>query len=136
MLPNASEVVLRVRFGELATPVPLRPTVVVLPLVELLEIVTAPVKEFAEVGVKDTCSVSDCPGESVAGNEPAIRLKPVPEIEAELTVTGAVPEEVSASYSTDEVFTETLPKLMELVPTKSCGVPVEPVVVWKTGSTQ
>jgi hypothetical protein len=93
---------------------------------ELLAIVTAPEEDVAEVGLKDTCRVSDCPCERVTGNVPATRLKPVPEIEAELTVTGAVPEEVSDNDSVDEVFTDTLPKLMEPVLAESCGVPVEP----------
>ena len=38
-------------------------------------------------------------------------LKAAPEIEAEFTVTGDVPEEVRANDCVDEEFTVTLPKL-------------------------
>ena len=37
-------------------------------------------------------------------------VKAAPEMEAEFTVTGDVPEEVRASDSVDEEFTVTLPK--------------------------
>jgi hypothetical protein len=48
--------------------------------------------------------------------------KPVPATEAELTVTGAVPEEESVIACVDEEFTATLPKFKELALRLNCGV--------------
>lgn len=42
-------------------------------------------------------------------------LKAAPDMEAELTVTGDVPEEVRANDCVDEEFTVTLPKLTDEV---------------------
>ena len=55
-LPKARELVLTVNCDD--TPVPLRLTVLVLPLVELLEIVIVPLAAPAAVGSKLTCSVA------------------------------------------------------------------------------
>ena len=55
-LPKAREPALTVSCG--AIPVPLRLTVLVLPLVELLEIVIVPLAAPAAVGSKLTCSVA------------------------------------------------------------------------------
>jgi hypothetical protein len=59
---------------------------------------------------------------SVAGNEPPARVKPAPTIAAELTVTGAVPVELSVSVCVVSVFTVTPPKLRLPALTVSCGL--------------
>jgi hypothetical protein len=58
-----------------------------------------------------TCSVIDCVGFSVTGKLPPTIVKPEPVIAAELTVTGAVPVDVSVNVCAVAVFTVTLPKL-------------------------
>jgi hypothetical protein len=64
-----------------------------------------------DVGRNCTCNVIDCVGFSVTGKLPATMVKPVPVMVAELTVTGAVPVEVSVNDWVVAVFTVTLPKL-------------------------
>ena len=64
-----------------------------------------------DVGRNCTCSVIDCVGFRVTGKLPPTIAKPVPIIAAELTVTGAVPVEVSVNDCVVAVFTVTLPKL-------------------------
>jgi hypothetical protein len=54
-------------------------------------------------------------------------LKPVPEIEAELTVTAVVPDEVSVTEPVLAEFTATLPKLRVVALTFSCGFAAAPV---------
>jgi hypothetical protein len=49
-------------------------------------------------------------------------LKAAPEMEAEFTVTGEVPEEVRANDCVDEEFTVTLPKLRVEVLNVNCGL--------------
>jgi hypothetical protein len=53
---------------------------------------------------------------------PLTIVKPVPVIAAELTVTGAVPVDVSVNDCVDAVFTVTLPKLNVPVLTVNCGL--------------
>jgi hypothetical protein len=50
------------------------------------------------------------------------REKPVPETDAELTVTAAVPDDVSVNGRVAEEFTVTLPKLNVLALNDNCGV--------------
>ena len=76
-----------------AVPVPLRATVAVLPVVELLVMLTWPVSDPVAVGLNCTCKVIVWLGFRVTGTVPAM-VKPVPVMEAELTVTGEVPVEV------------------------------------------
>jgi hypothetical protein len=57
-LPKLSEVALNDNCGVAAAPVPLRDTVVVLPLAELLLIVRLPAADPVVVGANFTCSVS------------------------------------------------------------------------------
>jgi len=90
--------------------VPLRLTVDVPPVEELLEKVMLPIAEPATVGEKLTCKVATCPGLRVRGNVAPDILKPAPVIVAELTVTAAVPEEVSVSVLVEVDFRFTLPK--------------------------
>jgi hypothetical protein len=53
---------------------------------------------------------------------PPTIVKPAPVIVAELTVTGAVPVDVSVRDCVVEVFTVTLPKLKLAELTVSCGL--------------
>lgn len=110
-LPKLRLVVLTVNCGFAATPVPLKATVAVLPVVELLLIVRCPVAAPATVGRNCSCKVSDWLGLSVTGKPPAMMVKPAPAIEAEFTVTGEVPDDVRVTEAVVEEFTDTLPKV-------------------------
>ena len=66
-LPKPRLVALTVNWGFAAVPVPLRATTTVLPVVELLLIVSCPVKAPAVVGLNCTCNVNDCVGFKVTG---------------------------------------------------------------------
>jgi len=76
----------------------------------------------ADVGRNCTCSVIDCVGFSVTGTLPPTIVKPAPVMAAELTVTGAVPVEVSVNDCVVAVFTVTLPKLKVPALTVNCGL--------------
>jgi hypothetical protein len=65
--------------------------------------------------------VTDSFGFNVAGKLPPTRVKPVPAIVAELTVTGEVPVDVSVSDCVVAVFIAVLPKLRLEALTESCG---------------
>ena len=91
--------------------VPFRATTVVLPVDELLLIVICPFADPAVVGRNCTCNVIDCVGLNVVGRLPPTIVKPAPVIEAEFTVTGDVPVDVSVSDCVVAVLTVTLPKL-------------------------
>jgi hypothetical protein len=91
--------------------VPLKPTIAVLPVDELLLIESCPVAAPVAAGPNCTCSVIDCVGFRVTGKLPPTMVKPAPEIAAEFTVTGDVPVDVNVSDCVVEVFTVTLPKL-------------------------
>jgi hypothetical protein len=101
----------RLTWCETAAPVPLKDTVAVLPLVELLLIVRVPVSDPLVVGANCTVSVSVWFGFSVAGKLPPTRAKPVPKTDAEFTVTAVVPDDVSVNDCVAEELTLTLPKL-------------------------
>jgi len=122
MLPKLRLVVLTVNCGFAATPVPLKATAAVLPLVELLLIVSCPVAVPAAVGRNCSCKVIDWLGLSVTGKLPATRVKPVPATEAEFTVTAEVPDDVSVSDRVVEEFKFTLPKLRLGALTVNCGL--------------
>ena len=91
--------------------VPLSATIAVLPLDELLLIIICPLAASVAVGLNCICSVSDWFGFNVAGKLPPASENPEPLIAAALTVTGAVPVDVSVSVCVVDVFTVTLPKL-------------------------
>ncbi len=111
-LPKLRVEVLNVNCGlAAAVPVPLRATVAVLPVVELLLIVSVPVAAPAAAGWNCSCRVTDWLGFSVTGRVPATMVKPAPVIEAEFTVTAEVPDDVSVSEPVAAEFTVTLPKL-------------------------
>ena len=73
-------------------------------------IVICPVAAATVVGLNCTCNVTDCAGFNVTGRFPPTIVKPAPVIEAEFTVTGVVPVEVSVNGYVVAVFTVTLPK--------------------------
>jgi hypothetical protein len=108
-------------------PVPVRETVAVLPLVELLLIVSCPVRAPAVVGSNCSFSVRVWLGFSVAGKLPPMMVKPAPVIVAEFTVTGVVPVEVSVIDCVVAVLTATLPKLRLPALTVNCGFAAVPV---------
>jgi hypothetical protein len=109
-LPKLRLVVLNVNCELAVTPVPLKATAAVLPLVELLLIVSCPVAVPAAVGRNCSCRVTDWLGLSVIGKLPATMVKPAPVTEAEFTVTAELPDDVSVTEAVAEEFTVTLPK--------------------------
>ena len=120
-LPKFRLAALTVNCGFAATAVPFKTTVAILPLVELLLIVSCPVTAPAEVGKNCTCSVTDWLGFSVTGKLPATIAKPAPVIDVEFTVTGEVPVDVSVNTCVVAEFTATLPKLRFDELTVNCG---------------
>jgi hypothetical protein len=111
MLPKLRLVALTVNCGFAATPVPLNATAAVLPLVELLLIVSCPVAVPAAVGRNCSCKVIDWFGLNVTGKFPDTRVKPAPATEAEFTVTVELPDDTSVTEPVAEEFIVTLPKL-------------------------
>jgi hypothetical protein len=111
-LPKLKLAALTVNWGlGTAAPVPLSTTVAVLPLDELLLIVSCPFAAPVTVGRNFTCKVIDCVGLNVTGRLPPTRVNPAPVIVAEFTVTDAVPVDVKVTDCVADVFTVTLPKL-------------------------
>jgi hypothetical protein len=110
-----------------AVPVPVRETVVVLPVMELLLIVSCPVRVPDEVGSNCSWSVKVWLGFSVAGKLTPMMVKPAPVIVAEFTVTGVVPVEVRVKDCVVALFTVTLPKLRLPTLTVNCGFVAVPV---------
>jgi hypothetical protein len=94
-----------------AVPVPLKITVALLPLLELLLIVSLPLAAPVAVGRNFTCKVTDLFGSSVTGTLPPTMVKAAPVIDAEFTVTAEVPEDVSVTEAVAAEFTGTLPNL-------------------------
>jgi hypothetical protein len=128
-LPKLKVAALTVNCGlGTAALVPLRVTTAVEPVDESLLIVICPLAVPVEVGRNCTCSVIDCVGFSVTGRLPPIIAKPVPIIAAELTVTDAVPVEVSVNDWVVAVFTVTFPKLRLAALTVNCGLAAAVVV--------
>jgi hypothetical protein len=101
--------------------VPLSATTAELPAVELLLIVICPLAAPVAVGSNCTVNVTACAGFSVAGRLPPTMENPAPEIVAELTVTGELPDELKVTASVVGVFTVTLPKFRLAALNVSCG---------------
>ena len=93
------------------SPVPLSATTTVPLVAEVLETVIVPVCAPTVDGSKLTIRVADCPGFSVAGNVAPDIEKSVPASVAELTVSGALPVDVSVTVSVVDVLRVTSPKL-------------------------
>ena len=77
--------------------VPLRATTAVEPVDESLLIVICPLAAPVDVGRNCTCSVTAWPGFNVTGRLPLTIVKPAPVTDAELTVTGELPVELSVN---------------------------------------
>ena len=105
-----------------ASPVPLRLTVAVAFVDEVLLIVSPPEAAPAEAGSNFTCKVTVCFGLSVSGKLAPETLNPAPVTAAEFTVTAAVPVDVRVSDWVDEVPTVTLPKLRLAALSDNCGL--------------
>jgi hypothetical protein len=122
-LPKLRLVALRANCGfAAAVPVPLRATTAVPPLVELSLTEICPAAAPVVVGSNCTCRVTAWVGLRVIGKLPPTMVKPVPEIVAEFTVTGAVPIEIRVKGCVVAVFTDTLPKLRLDALTFNCGL--------------
>jgi hypothetical protein len=102
--------------------VPFRTTTVVLPVDELLMIVSCAVAAPVVVGLNCTCSVTDWVGLNVVGKLLPTTVKSAPVITAEFTVTGDVPVDVNVNDCVVAVFTVTLPKLRFAALTVNCGL--------------
>jgi hypothetical protein len=125
-LPKLRLVVLTVNCAFAVIPVPLNATTAVLPLGELLLIVSCPEAAPVAVGRNCTCRVTDWLGLSVTGKLPATRVKAAPAIEAEFTVTAELPDEVSVTEAAAAEFTVTLPNLRVEALNVNCGCRCRP----------
>jgi hypothetical protein len=103
-------------------PVPLRATVIVPPIEQLLPSATVPVAAPAVVGSNCTSSVDVCPGFSVIGNVAPASLNPAPLTDPALIVTGAVPVDVIVTDCVAGVFRLTVPKPTLVLPKVNVGV--------------
>ncbi len=104
------------------SPVPLRGTVNVGFVDELLLMLSCPVAEPTADGLNVKVTVTVCPGFSVAGRLTAEAEKPLPVTATEFTVTAAVPLEVRVTVCVVELFTTTPPNEMLVAFTPSAGV--------------
>ena len=102
---------------------PLRLTVAVGPVDELLLIVTLPDARTAVVGLNATLNDAVWPGFKVMGKASPGRLKPVPVAVAELTVTAAVPAELSMTDCVAVVLRVISPNAIVLALMFSVGTP-------------
>ena len=101
---------LRVSCGVVvAVPVPVRVTVEVAPVFELLTTVSLPLTAPAVLGANVIGMASVCPGVRVLGRVVATMENPVPVSARELMVTAAVPEEVRVIDRALEVPSVMLP---------------------------
>ena len=87
----------QVKAERMGSPEPLSGIVAVPLMEELLETLNWPVSAPKTVGEYCTRIVADCPGFNVTGNVPCVMLKSAPVTVAALTVTGAVPVELSVT---------------------------------------
>lgn len=94
------------------SPVPLKATVKVGFVVELLLTVNCPVAPPTTEGSNVSVNVTDCPGFSVAGRLTGATEKPPPVAATEFTVTAAVPLEVRVTDCVVALFTTTAPNEM------------------------
>ena len=104
-----------------ACPVPVRTTVAV-PPEPLLVTVAVPLADPDVVGSNSTSRVAVFPGFSVSGVVTPETLKPAPLAPTALTVTAAVPDDVSVTVCVDGVFRSTLPNATLVVLSVSDGV--------------
>lgn len=81
---------------------------------ELLATTNTPFIVPSEVGLNTRFTVADFPGGNVTGKVRPAAVNPVPEVAAELIVTGPVPVEVRVSDCVDTEFNAACPKETEL----------------------
>jgi hypothetical protein len=105
-----SDPLAQLRLLNTGCPVPLRLIVDVVPLDELLVSVTVPSTSPAAVGAKFTVSVAVWPGFRVNGKLTPEIVYPTPLTDPALTVTAAVPEELSVAAPVPVPSTATVPK--------------------------
>jgi len=84
--------------------------------------VSCPVTDAVLVGLNWIEITIACPGFRVAGTVSPVTENPVPEIGADVIVTGAVPVEVTVIDFETAVPVETLPKAREVALKVSTGV--------------
>jgi hypothetical protein len=104
-------------------PVPLRGTVNVGFVEDVLLTVNCPVSEPDVVGSNVSVTETACPGLSVAGRLIGETEKPVPVTARELTVTAAVPLDVRVTVCVVGVFNATAPNAMLVAFNVSVGAP-------------
>jgi hypothetical protein len=126
-LPKLRLVVLRDSFGCDVVPVPLRLTVLVALVVELLRMVRVPVTAPAAVGANLAVSFTAAVGFRVSGSVAPEIVKPVPDRDAAVIVTALVPVDVRVRICVAEEPTTTLPKLRLAELSDSCGLDDVPV---------
>src|SRR5579863_4632570 len=102
-------------------PVPFRLTVAVLPVEEVLSIVTVPVIAPPALGSNSTLRVTPVPGATVTGNRSPEIENPFPLTVAEEMVSGPVPVDFSATDWLTTVLAGTLRKLMAVLPSVRVG---------------
>lgn len=88
---------LQLRSTARGTPTPLRETVAVALVEELLATTSFPLAVPATVGLNCTLRVADCPGVNVSGKVAPDTVKPVPDAVTLLTITFAVPVDVNVT---------------------------------------
>jgi hypothetical protein len=108
--------------GILATPLPVRLTAEVAPVVELLTMVNLPVRLPTVVGLKVTGMAKVCPGARTLGRVIAAMENPAPVAVSELIVREAPPEDVRVKVKGFEEPSVTLPKAREVLLREICGV--------------
>jgi hypothetical protein len=104
-------------------PLPLRATVAVEFVDELLLMLSCPVAEPTARGLNVSVTVTACPGFSVAGRLTPEAENPLPVTVREFTVTGAVPLEVKVTVWVVGLFTTTPPNETLVAFRVSVGVP-------------
>jgi len=115
-LPKLKLVALKVSTGLVAlAPVPLRLTVIVEPVEELLAMEREPVSVPATLGSKVTWTLAVWPGDRVSGRAGPATSNPVPATVRALTVTDADPVDCKVMDWVEAEFRVTLPKLRLVV---------------------
>jgi hypothetical protein len=132
-LPKARLVVLTVSLAlDVAAPVPLRLTLVVGALAELVLIVKVPLSGTAAGGVNLTVRTRVLPGFRVTGRPCPDRANPTPVTDADLMVNAAVPAEVNVTVLVAAELTFTLPnaRAVEFIDTAGVAAATAFVLAW------
>lgn len=113
----------QLRFTWCGLPVPLRGTVAVGLVDDVLPTASCPVIEPTAVGSNVSVTVTVCPGLSVAGRLTGEVEKPLPVTARDVTVTAPVPLEVRVTVCVVGVFSVTGPNAMLVAFKVSAGLP-------------